>query len=136
MALEEHRVHDIPVDRCPSCQGLWLDLDELDALEATRADADVRHATVQFADRPSELACPVCGRAMTAFNYRAYHLELDTCEEHGYWLDHGEDRQVLQVIEERRRGLLRAPRAEAAWRDARRGTGPGLLERIRRFLGM
>jgi Zn-finger nucleic acid-binding protein len=138
-ALTEHRVQGIPVDRCDTCQGIWLDLDELDALEATEADADERRATVQFSQRPSELSCPVCGRPMQTFNYRAHSLELETCDEHGYWLDHGEDRQVLQVIQERKRSLRRVPGAEAAWDSARSGTGTqggSIVDRIRRFLRM
>ena len=53
---------------------------------------------------------------MTAFNYRAYNLELDTCEdEHGFWLDAGEEARVGEIIQERVRGLARAASAEAAW---------------------
>lgn len=137
--LNGERVRGIQADRCPECRGLWLDLHELDALEATEADADVRRATVQFAQRPSELSCPVCGKPMRAFNYRAHSLEIETCDEHGYWLDHGEDRQVLEVIEERKRSLQRVPGAEAAWHNLRIGggaQGDGIVARIRRFLRM
>ena len=53
---------------------------------------------------------------MKAFNYRAYNLELDTCpEEHGYWLDSGEEGRVRDIISERVRGLQRSASAEAAW---------------------
>jgi Zn-finger nucleic acid-binding protein len=53
---------------------------------------------------------------MTAFNYRAYNLELDSCEEeHGFWLDAGEEGRVKDIIEERIRGLDRAATAEASW---------------------
>jgi len=133
--LTVQRVQGISVDRCETCQGLWLDLAELDDLEATRADEEVRRGTVRFAERPSELTCPVCGTPMHAFNYRAHNLELETCDEHGYWLDRGEDRHVLDVLDERRRGLRRVPGAEAAWQDMRRGGGSGFMGRIRRFLG-
>ena len=64
---------------------------------------------VDYARRPSELNCPVCGKRMTAFNYRANPLELDTCDdEHGYWLDAGEDGRVRDLIEQRVRALYRA----------------------------
>jgi len=47
---------------------------------------------------------------MTAFNYRAYNLELDVCsQEHGYWLDAGEDGRVRDIIEERVRGSPAPP---------------------------
>ena len=133
--LTAERVEGIDADRCPSCLGLWLDHDELDALEARRADEEARRGTVVFAERPSELPCPICGQPMHAFNYRAYNLELETCADHGFWLDAGENRRVLDVIEQRRRDLRRVPGAEAAWRAARRGGGGGMMDRVRRFLG-
>ena len=113
--IEEH-VHGIEVDHCPHCNGRWLDHHELDQLEATRASEEERRATVQYAQRESELRCPVCDKRMTAFNYRAYDLELDTCEdEHGFWLDAGEEGHVRDIMEERVRGLERAASAEESW---------------------
>ena len=39
---------------------------------------------------------------MTAFNYRAYNLELDVCDsKHGFWLDEGEAVRVREIVEER-----------------------------------
>jgi Zn-finger nucleic acid-binding protein len=62
---------------------------------------------------------------MIAFNYRAYNLEIDTCkDEHGFWLDSGEDGKVRDIIAERVRGLERAASAEASWR--------GFLNGVRR----
>lgn len=134
-SLTEQRLHGIPVDRCGTCNGMWLDPDELDRLEATAADEEVRRGMVEYAQRPSELPCPVCGRAMETFNYRANNLQLETCDEHGYWLDEQEDRAVLDLIKERRRGMGRVASAEAAWQAARRGGGGGFGDRVRRFFG-
>ena len=136
--LIEERVHGIEVDRCPTCHGRWLDHDELGALEATRAkDEDDRSGTIQWSNHESTLECPVCGRLMTAFNYRSYDLELDTCdEEHGFWLDSGEDGRIRDVIAERVRGLDRAAQAEEAWGDFLRGVGSGgVMNGIRSFFG-
>ena len=115
LLIEHH--HKIEVDHCPTCNGRWLDHHELDLLEATVApDEDQRRATIEYAKRPSELNCPVCGKQMRAFNYRAYNLEIDTCEEeHGFWLDAGEDGRIRDVMEERVRGLERSASAEEAW---------------------
>ena len=113
--MERHK--GIEVDHCPTCNGRWLDHHELDQLEATAVpDEGVRRATIEYGKRPSELSCPVCSKPMRAFNYRAYNLELDTCEdEHGFWLDAGEEGRVRDVMEERVRGLERAASAEEAW---------------------
>lgn len=115
LAAETH--HGIEVDHCPTCNGRWLDHHELDQLEATVASTEEeRRATIEYGERRGELKCPVCGQLMTAFNYRAYNLELDVCsQEHGYWLDAGEDGRVRDIIEERVRDLARSSTAEAAW---------------------
>jgi len=127
----------IEVNRCPNCNGRWLDHHELDELEATTgARESERRATITFGERPGELDCPACAKRMTAFNYRAYNLELDTCpEEHGYWLDAGEEGRVRDIIAERVHGLSRAASAEAAWGrflGGLKGGGGGLFGRRRR----
>ena len=122
LQIEHH--HGIEVDHCPSCNGRWLDHHELDQLEATVASEEERRATIVYSRRPSELACPKCGKQMKAFNYRAYNLELDTCkDEHGFWLDAGEEGRVRDVVEERVRGLGRAASAERAWDKFLEGVG-------------
>ncbi len=114
--IAEQEYHGIVVDRCPSCNGRWLDHDELDQLEATvPSTPEERRATVRYAERKGEMNCPICGTTMIAFDYRAYNLELDACDEHGYWLDAGEEGRVRDIIQERVRGLARAAAAEAAW---------------------
>lgn len=135
LRIEHH--HGIEVDRCPECNGRWLDHDELDQLEATvPSTEEERLATIQYSRRESELNCPVCGKKMTAFNYRAYGLELDTCDDqHGFWLDAGEERGVRDIIEERVRSLQRAASAEAAWERfldglGGRGRGGSIWDRL------
>ena len=115
LLIEHHK--GIEVDHCPTCNGRWLDHHELDQLEALAApDEDTRKAMVEYAKRPSDLKCPVCEKQMRAFNYRAYNLEIDTCEdEHGFWLDAGEEGRVRDIMEERVRGLARAASSEEAW---------------------
>ena len=132
LKTEHHQ--GIEVDRCPSCNGRWLDYDELDELESTSApDPDTRRGTIQYARRESGLRCPVCDKRMAAFNYRANPLELDACEdEHGFWLDAGEEGRVTDLIEERVRGLNRAASAEQAWGEFLGGIGGGSVwERVK-----
>jgi Zn-finger nucleic acid-binding protein len=128
LKVEHHR--GIEVDHCPTCNGRWLDHHELDQLEATTgASEDERRATISFGERRSDLKCPVCGKTMTVFNYRAYDLEIDTCEEqHGFWLDPGEEGRVRDIVEERIRNLDRKASAEASWGnfiDGLKGGGGG-----------
>ena len=77
---------------------------------------------------------------MAAFNYRAYDLEIDTCrEEHGFWLDAGEEGRVRDIIDERVRGLKRSASAEVAWGNFLDGLGGrgggGAWGSVRRFFG-
>jgi Zn-finger nucleic acid-binding protein len=135
--LLEEQVHGIEVDHCPTCNGRWLDHHELDDLEATRTrNDDHRSGTIQYAQRDSELNCPICGKQMVAFNYRAYNVELDSCEDqHGFWLDAGEEGRVRDIIDERVKGLGRAARAEAAWDDFLDGVGGGMWDTVKGFFG-
>jgi uncharacterized protein len=132
LRIETH--HGIEVDRCPECNGRWLDYHELDSLEATvPSTAEERIATIQYSPRQSALPCPSCATPMTVFNYRAYSLELDVCpDKHGFWLAGGEEGRVRDIIEERVKGLNRAVDAEAAWGkflDGLRGGG-SFLDRL------
>lgn len=115
LKIEFH--HGIEVDRCPECNGRWLDHHQLDELEATvNSTEEERLATIQYSRRNSELKCPICEKQMMAFNYRAYNLELDTCDDqHGFWLDAGEEGRIRDIVEERVKGLQRASDAESAW---------------------
>ena len=115
LKVEHHR--SIEVDHCPTCNGRWLDHHELDQLEATVASTEEeRRATITYSERASDMKCPVCDKKMRVFNYRAYELELDMCEEeHGFWLDAGEEGRVRDIIAERVKDLARSASAEAGW---------------------
>jgi Zn-finger nucleic acid-binding protein len=123
---------NIEVDRCPTCSGAWYDDAELAELEASvTRDDDHLAGTVEYAKRTSEIDCPACGTRMRAFNYRAYNLELDACEDgHGFWLDAGEAARVREVMKERVSGMRRHASAQRAWNKAKgRGDG-GVLDNL------
>ena len=114
LKVEQHL--GIEIDRCPRCEGLWLDHPELDQLEDTAFDKDNLKGMMEYNSRPSDINCPKCDARMTTFNYRAYNLPIDTCnEEHGYWLDKGEDKKVIELMKQRIKDLSRSAKAEADW---------------------
>ena len=123
----ELRVEDykgIEVDRCQDCQGMWLDYGELEQLEEVVLDRDEIAGTTVFSPLKGELPCPKCGEKMQRFSYRAYSLELDFCQEgHGTWLDAGEEKRVLEVMEQRIKNLDRKAKAEVEWDDFIRKLG-------------
>jgi len=107
----------IAVDLCERCRGIWLDDHELSLLEAkAESTEDDREGTLIFAERVSDLECPVCNSGMRAFDYRASSLELNSCSDmHGYWLDAKESNKVVDLIEERVQDLKRSREAEEEW---------------------
>ena len=114
--LRQEDLKEIKVDRCSSCKGLWLDYGELDQLEDTVLDDDHAKGSLMFRFSPGELQCPRCQKPMRAFNYRAYNLELDFCEnEHGWWLDSGEEKRVLELMGKRINDLSRSVSAQQEW---------------------
>ena len=132
--LHTERHRGIDIDACKTCRGAWYDFEELAALERTAARDEANLAgTIEYSKRPSDLACPVCGATMIAFDYRGHNLELDACDkEHGFWLDAGESERVRQLMEERARGLGRSALAESRWNRSREaGFTDSIIDRMR-----
>jgi Zn-finger nucleic acid-binding protein len=95
---------------------MWLDYGELDQLEDTVFDQDEMKGSLMFRSFRGDLLCPKCQRPMQYFNYRAYDLELDFCDqEHGVWLDAGEEKRVRELMEKRIKDLKRKAKAEDEW---------------------
>ncbi len=114
LKLTKHK--GIEVDQCVSCNGMWLDFPELDQLEDTVLDADEQKGSMITKPGESEIKCPQCQGPMQQFRYRYNELWLDVCaEEHGFWLDEGEEKRVLELMEQRTKDLKRSAGAEQDW---------------------
>ncbi|HTX51700.1 MAG TPA: zf-TFIIB domain-containing protein [Caulobacteraceae bacterium] len=107
----------VAMQACPKCSGMWLTRPELNTLEDKAFDlGDDEKGTLVFDAEPSNRPCPECGKPMKTFNYRAYELELDFCDEgHGYWLEAGEDRQLLNWMKEEEARVKRSGKAQKNW---------------------
>ncbi|HEY3887571.1 MAG TPA: zf-TFIIB domain-containing protein [Caulobacteraceae bacterium] len=107
----------IDVESCPRCNGMWFSGQELNQLEdeAFRL-GDEEKGSLVASPRATDRKCPQCGKPMQSFDYRFYDLELDFCEDgHGYWLDAGEDKRVLDLMKGEQARLKRTGRAEQTW---------------------
>ncbi len=114
LKLTKHK--GIEVDQCVSCNGMWLDFPELDQLEDTVLDADEQKGSMITRPGESEIKCPQCQGPMQQFRYRYNELWLDVCAaEHGFWLDEGEEKRVLEMMEQRIKDLKRYAGAEQDW---------------------
>ena len=126
----------IEIDECPSCKGKWLDQQELDVLEDTVFVTGLKKGTRMYAIRESDINCVKCGEQMATFNYRAYNLPIDYCpDQHGFWLDGGEDKKILDLMKKRVGDLKRSQSAEMEWNDNLLGIAGGrsIIDRIKDF---
>ena len=115
-ALSVEQYQGVEVDRCRSCKGMWLEYHELDQLEDKELDQDDLKGSLMFRSYQGDLHCPTCESGMQMFHYRAYDLELDFCpNEHGFWLDSGEEKRVLEIMKQRIKDLKRSGAAEQEW---------------------
>jgi len=104
------------VDRCSSCNGIWLDYEEIDQLEDTVFDEDDIKGSMMFRSYLGDMLCPKCSVSMQMFHYRAFDVELDFCPDgHGFWLDSGEEKKVLDIMKKRGEDLKRIKKAESEW---------------------
>ena len=114
--LSVEKFKDVEVDRCPGCKGIWLDYHEMDQLEDMEMDDDEVKGSMLFRSFVGDLHCPSCQSGMQMFQYRAFDLELDFCpNEHGFWLDSGEEKRVLEIMKQRVKDLKRSSDAEVEW---------------------
>ena len=114
--LKIQKYRGIEVDKCGSCEGMWLDYPELDQLEDTVLDTDEAKGSMITRSSEGQLPCPKCQAPMDQFRYRFNELWLDVCsQEHGFWLDKNEEKRVLKLMEQRIRDLKRSTGAEQQW---------------------
>jgi len=107
----------LEVDYCPICRGMWLDFNELDKLEDTVYAEDGFKGSLIHRESEVTSKCPVCSAHLLEFQYRLYDLKLDACpQQHGFWLDAGEDERVLQIMRAQRDRIARKTEAETDWK--------------------
>ena len=106
------------VECCPNCRGFWLDFHELGQLEDLAFDKEHLKGSLIHRETRTDLPCPHCGEPLVEFQYRLYNLYLDFCpeNEHGFWLDAGEDERVLSIMRQRAEEMRRKQDVESEWR--------------------
>lgn len=109
----------IEVESCPACRGIWLDSRELDQLEDMVFENDSQKGSLVHFQFKTNHPCPRCGNGLDEFQYRLYDLKLDYCDgnDHGYWLDAGEDERVMEIMRQRARDMQRKTDAESMWKQ-------------------
>ncbi|MCE9647164.1 MAG: zf-TFIIB domain-containing protein [Chloroflexi bacterium] len=121
----------IEVDACPNCRGMWLDLNELDKLEDIVFDDDAHKGSLIHFQSTTGFSCPHCGTNLHEFQYRLYDLKLEYCAEnnHGFWLDAGEDERVIASMRRRADDIQRKLDVESAWKQTLKEMHSFLMKR-------
>ncbi|HLD01872.1 MAG TPA: zf-TFIIB domain-containing protein [Patescibacteria group bacterium] len=117
LPLEKSEYKGIDVDTCKKCHGMWFDLDELDQLEDQVMDNDELKSSVVLSSSPSDHKCPKCQTNLKSFQYRMEEeLILEYCpNNHGWWLDKGEEQKVLELMQKEENDIERIKKAEDKW---------------------
>ena len=94
------------IEKCTECFGLFFDVDELEYLLKNSVDnvfsvkEGLMHEIVEpeYQQFPLKyIKCPVCHKFMNRINYGSRSgVIIDTCKEHGVWLDGGELKKILE----------------------------------------
>lgn len=103
--LDRFHVDAVEVDKCPSCDGVWLDAGELVKLKLSASELGIDKLDRKEGPRkapPSaghiQLGCPACEAKMTPLPLRQ-NIILDYCEScGGLWLDHKELQPALAAV--------------------------------------
>lgn len=96
--LVRSKAGEIPLHKCPHCQGTLLDLESFQRIGLLPAEALAAFPHTAGVQNPSSRACPVCELAMVNFLFRG-QIWLDWCQDgHGMWLDRGELATVHALV--------------------------------------
>ena len=109
--LVARKYEGIEIDTCNTCEGDWLDLEELlhiveNEEEPISREIAIKTLSQAFAGIPSEEhdvdeLCPHCKTKMKPVNYTySSGIIIDQCRDHGVWLDKGELEKAQAHAEE------------------------------------
>jgi Zn-finger nucleic acid-binding protein len=103
MIVVEH--HQIELDYCTSCQGVWFDSDELELLLES-AKLESQNLTIknilslpEVKPSPKRRKCPICHRHMKETAIGQPSINIDVCRRgDGLWFDGGELHELLSQM--------------------------------------
>ena len=100
--LEKILFHQVQVDYCPECLGLWFDKGELLLAKDDKdhqlqwSDFDLWRDKSKFSVLKIDKRCPVCRIPFTQVHYDDSKVRIDFCKHcQGIWLDRGEFKQII-----------------------------------------
>lgn len=103
--LQKVLFHNVEVDYCSECLGIWFDEDELRLAKDDRdkqldwLDFDVWRDKSKFEVFNINKRCPVCRIPFVQVAYDNSSVKIDFCKHcNGLWLDRGEFKQIMVYL--------------------------------------
>jgi Zn-finger nucleic acid-binding protein len=94
-------LHEVEVDHCMSCGGVWLDAGELELLldDASNRDALMETLSHDVGGKEKKIRCPICSKKLDKVLYGTEQkVRLDKCPRNdGLWFDNGELHDVITM---------------------------------------
>jgi Zn-finger nucleic acid-binding protein len=98
--------HNIELDHCDNCKGVWFDSGELElllksyGLEEPKAFFDGIFSSQEAPSSEKKRRCPICGRKMKKVAIGGQpEILIDACpEKHGLWFDGGEVARLIEHL--------------------------------------
>jgi len=93
--LEKVLFHNVEVDYCPKCLGIWFNKDE----QLNWVDIDLWRDKAKFKVSHGDKHCPVCRGGLREVAYDDSKVKVDFCKNcEGIWLDRGEFKQIINYL--------------------------------------
>lgn len=103
--LEKVLFHNVGVEYCPKCLGMWFDAGELRQAKDEKdkqlnwLDIDLWRDKTKFQVSRGDKHCPVCRVGLQEVKYDNSKTKVDFCEMcQGVWLDRGEFKQIINYL--------------------------------------
>jgi len=106
--LEKVLFHNVEVDYCPECLGVWFDQNELAWAKDEKdkqlnwLDFDIWRDKGRFKISHIDKRCPVCRIPFVEVAYDNSNVKVDFCKKcRGIWLDRGEFKQIMIYLQKK-----------------------------------
>ena len=107
-SLKEIIFHNIEINYCPICLGLWFEKDELRQAKDEKDknlnwfDIDLWKNKEDFKISSGQKLCPSCCLPLYEVNYGNSGIEVDVCNMcQGIWLDRGEFKKIIKHLKDK-----------------------------------
>lgn len=93
-------LHEIEIDFCTNCKGIWLDAGELELMLDDESEKAKLLQSLEIVDEFNEkrIKCPICSKKMEKVRHKDVDTIADKCiRNHGIWFDEGELEEVIRA---------------------------------------